>query len=135
MSLPAELTFPFECLVPSNQRTAFIQGSHRLSPKYRQALEHADLLAMKQANAGDVYEGEVFVHLKVWMPDRRKRDVSNLAKLPLDAMEGYVYEDDLQVKDLRVTEAGLDRENPRMEVRVEKRTGPDPDGPDPGASG
>lgn len=40
--------------------------------------------------------GKVCVWLSAFWPDNRKRDVSNLEKLMLDALEGSVYEDDRQ---------------------------------------
>jgi len=52
-----------------------------------------------------------------YMPDKRKRDNSNMYKLLLDALEGVVYFDDYFVKP-RTMHVGLDRLNPRVEVSV-----------------
>lgn len=44
-------------------------------------------------------------------------DVGNLEKPVCDAMEGIVYEDDLQIEDLTLHKR-LDRNSPRCEVRI-----------------
>ena len=42
------------------------------------------------------------VEIKAYPPDRRRRDLDNILKAILDALEGHVYPDDSQVDDLRV---------------------------------
>jgi len=45
--------------------------------------------------------GKLAVSLAVYPPDRRRRDIDNLQKALLDALEkGGAYQDDSQVKDL-----------------------------------
>jgi len=56
-----------------------------------------------------------------YMPDKRKRDNSNMYKLLLDALEGVVYFDDYFVKP-RTMKVTLDRINPRVEVTVYPET-------------
>ena len=113
------IVFPWSCAVSSNYRTAFHGGRHKLSPRYRKALENAHLEAMNQYR-GPVFGGNVSVHLRVYPPDRRKRDAPNLAKLILDAMEGILYLDDVQVTDLRITAEAMDKENARIEATIER---------------
>lgn len=60
------------------------------------------------------------VSIVAWMPDARRRDVDNLCKAPLDALgHAGVYEDDSQIQMLMIRKAGIDRENPRIEVTLE----------------
>lgn len=42
------------------------------------------------------------VSIKAHPPDRRRRDLDNLLKATLDALEGHAFADDSQVDDLRV---------------------------------
>jgi crossover junction endodeoxyribonuclease RusA len=65
--------------------------------------------------------GRVKVTCKVWAPDRRKRDLDNLLKALLDAMEAAkVYKNDAQIDDLRIVRAGVDHPHGRVEVQVAK---------------
>lgn len=61
----------------------------------------------------------VVVTVAAWLPDLRKRDLDNLLKAPLDALtHAKVYEDDSQIVGLHIIRAGVDRENPRLEITV-----------------
>ena len=61
---------------------------------------------------------KVVVRLWYYWPDRRRRDTGNAHKLLLDAMQGIVYADDVDVLP-QVMGAEVDRENPRVEIEVE----------------
>ena len=58
--------------------------------------------------------------VEVWFPDRRRRDIQNVLKQPLDALEGVAYLDDCNIWSLSVERRGVDRENPRIEIFVEE---------------
>lgn len=47
--------------------------------------------------------GPVAVELTFTMPNRRRIDVDNLAKLVCDSINGIAYDDDSQIIDLRAT--------------------------------
>ena len=52
--------------------------------------------------------GDLFVSIDVWFPDRRRRDLDNLTKSTLDAIQhAGVYEDDSQICDLHIRKCGL----------------------------
>ena len=57
------------------------------------------------------------VEITYYFPDRKKRDASNYLKLMLDVLEGLVYENDQFVR-VHEKYVGLDRENPRMEIKI-----------------
>ena len=59
------------------------------------------------------------VSIALFLPDRRRRDVDNMAKSILDGLNGTAFDDDDQVVELNVTKQ-IDRENPRAEVTIEK---------------
>ena len=48
-------------------------------------------------------DGRLSVHVAIWPPDNRKRDVDNILKPLLDAMEhAGVYENDSQIDELHI---------------------------------
>jgi Holliday junction resolvase RusA-like endonuclease len=58
------------------------------------------------------------VEIVIYMPDRRTRDGDNVFKAVADAGNRVLWNDDRQIKQHEVT-LELDRERPRVEVRVE----------------
>jgi Holliday junction resolvase RusA-like endonuclease len=57
------------------------------------------------------------VDVEAYLPDERRRDLDNIAKTILDALNGVLYLDDSQITTLLVA-THVDRERPRVEVRV-----------------
>lgn len=59
----------------------------------------------------------LIVELTFYFPDKRRRDCHNMHKLVMDALECIAFEDDrwVLVRDMHVA---LDKENPRIEVRI-----------------
>ena len=58
------------------------------------------------------------VTLAFYWPDRRRRDIDNIKTL-LDTLSGIVWEDDSQIVQIHITK-GYDKENPRLEMEVDK---------------
>ena len=58
---------------------------------------------------------KMVVELRVWWPDKRKRDVHNLHKLLADRLQGVVCDDD-QWMLIRDVDFDYDKDNPRVEV-------------------
>jgi len=55
----------------------------------------------------------------VYFRDKRRRDLDNIGKLLLDALQdGGMYKDDSQIDDLRYVRAGVDKSNPRVVVVI-----------------
>lgn len=68
--------------------------------------------------------GSLAVTIWASMPDKRRRDLDNLLKSSLDALgHAGVYEDDSQIDDLRVVREGIDRDFPRLDIRIERLGG------------
>jgi Holliday junction resolvase RusA-like endonuclease len=95
-------------LVHLNGRPAFIK-----SAKAR-AYERDFQLQCKKLDA--LMEGDLVVHIKIYYASRRP-DLDE--SVILDCMQGFIYENDRQVKEKHIYHA-LDKENPRAEIRVEK---------------
>lgn len=75
-----------------------------LSKKGREYRTSAAGALLAQGHVMRNLEGPLAVHLVVYPPDRRKRDLDNLPKSILDALtHAAVWGDDSQVDDLRIT--------------------------------
>lgn len=61
------------------------------------------------------------MHVDVYMPDNRKRDLDNIAKVVSDALEesGMIL-DDSSVCDLHLIKKGIDRIAPRCIISIER---------------
>ena len=54
-------------------------------------------------------DGRLGVDVQVWVPDKRKRDLDNVLKALLDALEhAGIYKDDGQIDDLHITRRGIE---------------------------
>ena len=63
--------------------------------------------------------GRLRVEVVAHAPDHRRRDLDNLHKATLDALEhAAVYADDGQIDDLRIRRGDVDKDNPRLEVVI-----------------
>ena len=113
------LTLPFAVLTPDNRRFHAGKG-HVLTGRYRQGKEAIYLLAISQTRPPrPVFPTErLELDLDFFMPDKRKRDPTNLLKGLLDALEGAVYSDDKQIDALAWRKGAVDRESPRVEISI-----------------
>ena len=113
------LTLPFDVLTPDNRRFHAGKG-HVLTGRYRQGKEAIYLLAVSQTSPPrPVFPVErLEVELDFFMPDKRKRDPTNLLKGLLDALEGAVYSDDKQIDALAWRKGPTDKENPRVDISI-----------------
>ena len=53
-----------------------------------------------------------------YFPDRRRRDVTNYDKSPIDALTGIIYDDDCQIQ-MVVLRKSIDKANPRTEIMID----------------
>lgn len=66
-------------------------------------------------------EGMLRVTIHATPPDKRRRDVDNLLKVPLDALQhGGLYRDDYQIQELRIVRMPPLKHMPHIEVTVEE---------------
>lgn len=95
-------------------------GGKRLTPKAEAWVKFARRLtneAVQKSKWNMERKGYWLVcEMVFWFPDKRKRDSHNSFKCMFDALEGIVYENDQYVLP-RVMHCGLDRDNPRIELR------------------
>jgi len=61
----------------------------------------------------------VKVRVTYYLGTKRRKDLQNLPKTTMDALNDVVYVDDSQVHDLHITKR-LDRNNPRITITIEE---------------
>lgn len=61
--------------------------------------------------------GPLKVRLRFFRDNMRRVDLDNLAKIPLDALNGLAWGDDSQIVSL-IASKHLDRDNPRTEIEL-----------------
>lgn len=125
MSARKAFTFPWALYVTSNRRKTVRTASGGKSVvgttrEYRERKKVAHLKARNQAS-GEPLAGPVQATILVRFPDRRRRDVTNVPKMFLDALEGVAYQDDHQVKICTVAQipGAYDDEEAGVDVFVE----------------
>lgn len=64
------------------------------------------------------FSADLIVEMKVFWPDRRRRDIDNGTKAFLDALTGVLWLDDSQIIKLTLYKM-LDKQNPRVELEID----------------
>ena len=85
--------------------------------KSEKALGYVDAFKRQAKPARHLLEGDVIVYITIYYASRRP-DLDE--SLILDLLQGVAYENDRQVKEKHIY-WGLDKENPRCEIKVEKK--------------
>lgn len=115
------LVIPFKYLVSDNAKYGVIRGRMLLRADYRAAKDTIQGIARRAMQDTAPTDQPVSLHAKLYMPDARRRDATNNAKILNDSLQGAVYLDDTQIKSATYEHAGIDRENPRCEVTISPR--------------
>lgn len=70
----------------------------------------------------DRLAGRLAVSIEAHAPDRRRRDLDNICKSLLDALQhGGLIEDDGDIDDLRIVRGEVDKDDPRVELTIERQ--------------
>lgn len=107
-------TFDF----PPSTNTAYYnrKGGRFLSNKGKTYKHSVRLLVMHEKPTDDFYSVSLHLH----PPTKARRDCGNYEKLVVDAMSGYIYNDDSQIKELHIYMHHKDKDSPRVVVEVDK---------------
>lgn len=63
----------------------------------------------------------VSVEILAWYPDKRRRDIDNVLKAPLDALtHAGVWSDDSLIESLSIRKAGYSQPEPRLEIEIKE---------------
>ena len=107
--------------VSVNHLYMFIKGKRFMTKKGQEYMKQVWKIVEEDIKS-QKYELEeegvwLVCELTFYFPDLRRRDASNMHKLVLDSLEHICFVDDrwVLVRDMHV---GLDRKNPRIEVRL-----------------
>ena len=100
----------------ANSRRVVRFGNMSRLIKSQKALNYCDVFKQQCRPLAKLMTGDLRVTLRIYYASRRP-DLDE--SLILDLMQGLIYENDRQVKE-RHTYWGLDPENPRSEITVEK---------------
>jgi Holliday junction resolvase RusA-like endonuclease len=74
---------------------------------------------MMATNGIHAMSEKVRVEYALFFPDRRVRDPGNFEKALSDGLQRVgIVVNDKQIRDIRIYDAGIDRENPRVEVTI-----------------
>jgi len=71
----------------------------------------------------DMYQDELQAEIVFLLPDKKRRDLDNLSKAVLDAMNGIVYKDDKQIQKLMLSKV-ISKDNPGVIIRIWKSKEP-----------
>ena len=121
-----ELPFP-----PStNTAYATVRGRRVKTKRAREYAEHVQFLCSVNAWCDTwiikTHELDVMPRLAVTIeahpPDRRRRDLSNMEKLCVDAVFGYLGMDDSLIDDLHLTRRELDRPDGKLVMTIREAT-------------
>ena len=99
----------------NSRKMVYVRGKPMFI-KSEKALAYASTFKLQAPAREQMLAGDVAVHIKIWYASRRP-DLDE--SLILDLLQGVAYENDRQVKEKHIY-WGLDKENPRCEIRVEK---------------
>src|SRR4051812_13208226 len=117
------MVLPWVAVMHDNHRFIAIRMGKKArlssSPEYREKKEVAETLLVAQWHGKAKLEGELTLRAQCYFPDHRKRDSGNYRKLITDSLSGIAYSDDSQLVSETWVRAGIDRENPRIEIILE----------------
>lgn len=127
---PIEITFPFppsvnhywgeRVLTPKRGGKPIVIKYVTKDGKAFSAQVHA--ICHKAGLAGMKIHGDLSVHVVLYPPDRRARDVDNYNKALLDSLtKAGVWIDDYQASRLLIERMDSDPSSPRAEVRISIR--------------
>ena len=116
MSEEAKSTITFTILGEPASKANSRRWTGKFFIKSEKALNYAKMFEDQCPLLDPMMEGDLRVTIKIWYASRRP-DLD--PSLIFDLMQGYIYENDRQLKEQHLY-WGLDKENPRAEITVEK---------------
>lgn len=102
----------------NSRKLVMIAGRPRFI-KSKKALDYVDAFKKQCPKLDELLDGDVKVTMKIYYRTRRP-DLDE--SVILDCLEGFAYTNDRQVKEKHIYH-GLDKENPRSEICVERIAG------------
>lgn len=111
---PVKLTLPWPPSV--NRYWRNVNGRTIMAADGRRYRE--EVLWKTGASSGS-FTTPVSVVILAWYPDRRRRDIDNILKAPLDALtHAGIWSDDSLIESLSIRKAGYSQPSPRLEIEI-----------------
>ena len=123
MTTPTEGSVVADFIVPGNpvpkQRARVLAGGDSYTPERTRVAEN-HVAARYLGTEHGVVDGEskFSVTVEFTESNKRHRDIDNMGKLVLDALNKIVWEDDWQIDELVLRRMPMDRKNPRTWVVI-----------------
>ena len=118
-----ELTLPWPPTI--NHAKHFWRGRVVTSKAARDYRNEVKVIAATAAPGIDLGEARLEVHIQAFPPDNRKRDLDNIQKVLIDALQAAgLFKDDSQIDYLGVTRA-VKTEGGMVAVQIAERRCPD----------
>jgi len=114
------LTLPWDVLVSDNKRKRYRRRSVGANAwaDYKAARDAIHSHGLKQVRERPAFTEKVWVRYDFYLPNARRRDCSNLLKAINDGLNGVVWADDSQIRDLGYIVHPPDGSPARVEIRV-----------------
>lgn len=108
------------CPIPKQRARKGAGGRWYTPKKTRAYMDRVRGLAWINKPIGNVWPKDATyrVQLDIYFPDNRTRDLDNVCKGVLDALNSCLWDDDSSVHEI-VMNRHLDKEKPRVEVEVQ----------------
>ena len=103
----------------STQNAYWQRGKIRYMKKNAKDTKASYIIQARSQYRWDILEWDLSISIKLYFPDRRRRDRDNRHKISMDALEGIVYKDDCQIQNADVYKE-FNKENPRIEIIIKK---------------
>ena len=101
----------------SNQHAYASRGRVRFMIKQAKELKATYESQIRSQRKKNLLEEELLVYIRLYFPNKIKRDYDNYWKLINDAMQWTIIVDDNQIK-LWIVEMFYDKEDPRVEIEL-----------------
>lgn len=117
MSNPINITLPWPPSV--NRIWRCVGGRVLLSAEGRAYRELVAVAVLEQHGSGDPLAGRLSMTIHAYPPDKRKRDIDNLAKASIDAIGStkLIFEDDSQIDHLSIHRCAVEKPG-RLEIQI-----------------
>jgi len=100
---------------PRSKERARVVNGHAYTPKRTRDAEEV----IRHFCRGPLIDGPCHVHVQFYCFNKRRRDLDNMTKLVLDALNGCAYHDDSQIVGLAASKhTAEERDNARTEVTI-----------------
>lgn len=104
---------------PVSKQRARVTGRGTYTPAKTREAEAAVRDAINEAGFWNPLAGDQFaVHVTFTNGNRRRRDLDNMTKLVLDALNGVAWVDDVQVSEIRAAKVQGEPKTGRTDVRI-----------------